>query len=100
MHPPGTEHPPRAILVAHEVEHLDHLVRRSRQLAELLLQLEKMVPPASFSTGLALSWSLACARKAHKVEDDGGAEACSRAPQAAALATLVTLRPLMRVWCP
>ena len=41
--------------------------------------------------------SLACARKAHKVEDDGGAEACSRAPQAASLATLATLRPLMRV---
>ena len=40
---------------------------------------------------------LACARKAHKVEDDGGAEACSRAPQAASLATLATLRPLMRV---
>ena len=54
VHPPGTEHPPRAILVAHDVEHLDHLVRRSSQLAELLLQLAKMVPLASFSTGLAL----------------------------------------------
>ena len=54
VHPPGTEHPPRAILVAHEVEHLDHLVRRSRHLAELLLRLAKMVPLASFSTGLAL----------------------------------------------
>ena len=54
VHPPGTEHPPRAILVAHEVEHLDHLVRRSSQLAELILQLAKMVPLASFSTGLAL----------------------------------------------
>ena len=55
MHPPGTEHPPRAILVAHEVEHLDHLVRRSSQLAELILQLAKMVSLPSFSTGLALS---------------------------------------------
>ena len=54
VHPPGTEHPPPAILVAHEVEHLDHLVRRSSNLAELLLQLANMVPPASFSTGLAL----------------------------------------------
>jgi hypothetical protein len=36
------------------VEHLDHLVRRSSQLAELLLQLAKMVSPASFSTELAL----------------------------------------------
>ena len=43
---------------------------------------------------------MACARKAHKVEDDGGAEACSRAPQAASLATLATLRPPMGVWCP
>ena len=54
VHPPGTEHPPRAILVAHEVEHLDHLVRRSSNLAELILQLAKMMPLASFSTGLAL----------------------------------------------
>ena len=54
VHPPGTEHPPRAILVAHEVEHLDQLVRRSSHLAEILLQLAKMVPLASFSTGLAL----------------------------------------------
>jgi hypothetical protein len=55
VHPPGTEHLPRAILAVHEVDHLDHLVRRSSQLAELILQLAKMVPPASFSTGLALS---------------------------------------------
>ena len=54
VHPPGTEHTPRVILVAHEVEHLDHLVRRSSQLAELLLQLAKKVSPASFSTELAL----------------------------------------------
>ena len=54
MHPPVTEHPPRAILVAHEVEHLDQLVLRSSQLAEPLLQLAKKVSPASFSTGLAL----------------------------------------------
>ena len=44
--------------------------------------------------------SLACARKAHKVEDNAWAEACSRAPQAASLATLVTLRPPMGAWCP
>ena len=54
VHPPGTEHPPRAILVAHEVEHLNHPVLRSSRLAELLLQLANMVSPASFSTGLAL----------------------------------------------
>ena len=54
VHPPGTEHPPRAILALHEVEHLNHLVIRSRHVAELLVQLAKMVPLASFSTGLAL----------------------------------------------
>ena len=41
--------------------------------------------------------SMACARKAHKVEDNGGAEACSSAPRAACLTTLVTLRPLLGV---
>ena len=55
MHPPGTEHPPRAILAVHEVDHLNHLVRRSIKLAEAILQLAKRVPSASFSTGLALS---------------------------------------------
>ena len=44
--------------------------------------------------------SLACARKAHKVEDNGGDEACSGAPQAARLTTLVTLRPLLGVSSP
>ena len=43
---------------------------------------------------------LACARKAHKVEDNGGDEACSSAPPAASLATLVTLRPLLGVSYP
>ena len=43
---------------------------------------------------------LACARKAHKVEDNGGDEACSGAPQAARLTTLVTLRPLLGVSSP
>ena len=56
MHPPGTAHPPRAILAVHEGDHLNNLVRRSSQLAELILQLAKMVPLASFSTGLALSY--------------------------------------------
>ena len=55
VRPPGTEHPPRAILAVNEVYHLNHLVRPSSQLAELLLQLAKKVSPASFSTGLALS---------------------------------------------
>ena len=54
MRPPGTEHPPRAILAVHEGDHLNNLVRRSSHLAEILLQLAKMVPLASFSTGLAL----------------------------------------------
>ena len=41
---------------------------------------------------------MACARKAHKVEDDGGDEASVLgSAQAASLATLATLRPLMRV---
>ena len=51
---PGTEHPPRAMLALHEVEHLDHLVYRSRHLVELLLQLSKLAPATSFSTGLGL----------------------------------------------
>ena len=51
---PGTEHPPRAILALHEVEHLDHLVYESRHLVELLLQLSKLAPATSFSTGLGL----------------------------------------------
>ena len=54
VHPPGTEHPPRAILAVHEGDHLNHLVIRSSHVAELLVQLAKRVSPASFSTGLAL----------------------------------------------
>jgi len=53
--PPGTEHSPRAILAAHEVKHLDHLVSRSSYRVKLLLQLPERVPAPSFSTGLALS---------------------------------------------
>eukprot|EP00964_Phaeocystis_antarctica_P018487 scaffold10215_cov47-Phaeocystis_antarctica.AAC.2 len=37
--PPGTEHPPRDDLAAHEVQHLNHLVPRSNSRVELLLQL-------------------------------------------------------------
>ena len=55
VHPPGTEHPPRAILAVHGVDHLDHLVRRSSQRAKLLLRLSKWASSPSFSTGLALS---------------------------------------------
>ena len=51
MRPPGTEHPSRAILAAHEVKHLDHLVSRSSYRVKLLLQLPKRVPAPSFSTG-------------------------------------------------
>jgi hypothetical protein len=54
VRPPGTQHPPRAILAIHEVEHLNHRVRRSSRLAELLLQLSKLAPATSFSTGLGL----------------------------------------------
>ena len=46
---------------------------------------------------LALSTEIACARRAHGVEGDGAAEACSSAPQAAYLTTLVTIRPLLGV---
>ena len=46
---------------------------------------------------LALSSEIACARRAHRVEGDGAAEACSSAPQAACLTTLVTIRPLLGV---
>ena len=57
--PPGTEHPPRDDLAAHEVQHLNHLVPRSSSRVELLLQLPQRVPAAPFSTGLA--WSTLCA---------------------------------------
>jgi len=43
---------------------------------------------------------MACARKAHTVEDDGGAEACSSTPQAACRSTMTTLRPLLGVSYP
>ena len=46
---------------------------------------------------LALSSENPCARRAHRVEGGGGAEACSSAPQAACLTTLVTIRPLLGV---
>eukprot|EP00964_Phaeocystis_antarctica_P059979 scaffold35716_cov54-Phaeocystis_antarctica.AAC.1 len=36
---------------------------------------------------------MACADKAHKVDGDGGARACSRAPHAAGTSTLVALMP-------
>ena len=55
VRPLGTEHPPRAILAAHEVNHLDHLVSRSSYPVKLILQLSKRVPAKSFSVGLA--WS-------------------------------------------
>ena len=55
VRPPGTEHPRRDDLAAHEVQHLNHLVPRSSSRVELLLQLPQRVPAAPFSTGLA--WS-------------------------------------------
>ena len=55
VRPLGTEHPPRDILAAHEVQHPDHLVSRSSYLVKLLLKLSKRVPATSFSVGLA--WS-------------------------------------------
>ena len=36
---------------------------------------------------------MACADKAHQVDGDGGAEACSSTPQAASTSTLVALQP-------
>ena len=98
MRPPGTEHPPRAILAAHEVKHLDHLVSRSSYRVKLLLQLPKRVPAPSFSTGLALSSVDSQRRhKAHKVHGDGGAEACSSTPHAAGISTLIALQPPLGV---
>ena len=47
---------------------------------------------------LALTAEIACARKAHKVEDDGGDDACFSAPQAVLRPTLVALRPPLGVW--
>ena len=38
---------------------------------------------------------MACADKAHKVDGDGGAQACSSTPQAAGTSTLIALWPLL-----
>ena len=43
---------------------------------------------------------MACADKAHKVDGDGGAQACSSTPQAAGTSTLVALRPPLGVCYP
>ena len=43
---------------------------------------------------------MACADKAHQVDGDGGAEACSSTPQAASTSTLVALRPPLGAWDP
>ena len=43
---------------------------------------------------------MACADKAHKVDGDGGAQACSSTPQAAGTSTLVALRPPLGAWYP
>ena len=43
---------------------------------------------------------MACADKAHKVDGDGGAQACSSTPQAAGTSTLVALRPPLGAWDP
>ena len=90
MRPLGTEHPPRAILAAHEVNHLDHLVSRSSYPVKLILQLSKRVPAKSFSVGLAWSSVDGLRRQgtpADQVDGDGGAEACSSTPQAASTST-------------
>ena len=41
---------------------------------------------------------MACADKAHQVDGDGGAEACSSTPQAASTSTLVALQPPLGAW--
>ena len=96
MRPLGTEHPPRAILAAHEVKHLDHLVSRSSYPVKLVLQ----APAVKEGTSQVLlgragleQRRMACADKAHQVDGDGGAEACSSTPQAASTSTLVALQP-------
>ena len=43
---------------------------------------------------------MACAGKAHQVDGDGGAQACSSTPQAAGTSTLVALRPPLGGWYP
>ena len=49
-------------------------------------------PSPSRSGWPGAAW-IACADKAHKVDGDGGAEACCSTPQAAGTSTLVALRP-------
>ena len=49
-------------------------------------------PRPSRSGWPGAAW-IACADKAHKVDGDGGAEACCSTPQAAGISTLVALRP-------
>ena len=43
---------------------------------------------------------MAFADKAHKVDGDEGAQACSSTPQAAGTSTLVALRPPLGAWYP
>ena len=43
---------------------------------------------------------MACADKAHKVDGDGGAEACCSTPQTAGTSTLVALQPPLGAWYP
>ena len=71
-----------------------HLVSRSSYRVKLLLQLSKRVPAKSISVAgwPGAAW-MACADKAHQVDGDGGAEACSSTPQAASTSTLVALQP-------
>ena len=49
-------------------------------------------PSPSRSGWPGAAW-MACADKAHQVDGDGGAEACSSTPQAASTSTLVALQP-------
>ena len=91
--PPGTEHPPRDDLAAHEVQHFNHLVPRSSSRVELFSNCHRGYQLHPSRPGWPGAAWIACADKAHKVDGDGGARACSFTPHAAGTSTLVALRP-------
>ena len=89
-----TEHPPRAILAAHEVQRTPTTWSPVRATwSSFSSSCQRGYQPRPSRSGWPGAAWIACADKAHKVDGDGGAEACCSTPQAAGISTLVALRP-------
>jgi hypothetical protein len=103
VRPPETEHPPRAILAAHEVKHLDHLVSRSSYRVKYASRSsspaaqEGTSPVVLDRVGLEQRVDSQRRQGTQGVHGDGGAEACSSTPHAAGISTLVALQPPLGV---